>query len=70
MISITGIMAFGEELKDGDRKHYYNIVFKDHILWIFYIISFYMFLNIAAFPVLTIVTRMNLMKCFVPDFII
>jgi hypothetical protein len=33
----------------------------------YWIISFYMFLNIAAFPVLTITLRNNLFKLFMPD---
>lgn len=38
----------------------------DGLRWAYYIISFYMFLNIAALPVLTITIRKNLMKLLVP----
>jgi hypothetical protein len=52
------------------KQNYYNDNFEHTVpntSWIFYIVSFYMFLNIAAFPVLTITARNNLMKAFIPD---
>lgn len=63
LIPLTGIWAF-----PGLGKYcFYNIVFdQSPVKWAYYIISFYMFLNIAALPVLTITIRKNLMKLLVP----
>lgn len=67
IIPLTGILAFGGNMLLSNNLQYYNNNFKNEIPWIYYIISFYMFLNIAAFPVLTITSRNNLMKCFTPS---
>lgn len=76
LLSITGILAFGECLDAQfvagcapdypNKSSYYNNFFKGiaHTDWVFYISSFYVFLNIAAFPVLIITARNNLMKFF------
>jgi len=63
LIPLTGIWAF-----PGLNKYcFYNIVYnQDGVRWAYYIISFYMFLNIAALPVLTITIRKNMMKVLVP----
>lgn len=44
----------------------YTNIYRGKIDWIYYITSFYMFLNIAAFPILIITMRNNIMKCFMP----
>ena len=68
IISLTGILAFGDlYMSNKEKKSYYNMWFDDNINWIYYIISFYLFFNITAFPVLVITTRNNLMKCIVPN---
>lgn len=67
LISLTGILAFGDKyVLDSKTKSYYNMWFHGNIDWIYYIISFYLFFNITAVPVVTITTRNNLMKCIVP----
>lgn len=67
-VSLTGISAFGDQyMHNKGEKSYYNMWFKGNINWIYYIISFYLFFNITAFPVLVITTRNNLMKCIVPN---
>lgn len=69
-------MAFGRCLdadKHGDYTEckelatgssFFNQYFKgiEGADWVFYISSFYIFLNVAAFPVLIITCRNNLMK--------
>ncbi len=69
IVPITGILAFGIEMAVKNNKYYNNNFEKTQpsLVWIYYIVSFYMFLNIAAFPVLTITSRNNLMKAFVPN---
>jgi hypothetical protein len=48
---------------------YYNFDFqsKEETTFIYYIVSFYVFLNIAAFSVYTIVIRTNVLKVFFPE---
>jgi hypothetical protein len=68
-------MAFGKCLDSTDtfkeycdgknaltKDSYYNNYYKEDLPGVFYIASFYIFLNVAAFPVLTITSRNNLMK--------
>lgn len=50
-----------------DNFSTYTNVFRGKLDVIYYITSFYMFLNIAAFPILIITMRNNIMKCFIPD---
>lgn len=70
LISLIGIMAYGGELtnpyKSGGIK-YYNTIFKGKFDWAYYFTSFYIFLNVAALPVLTIVLRNNSMKLITPE---
>ena len=49
---------------------YFNTVFDQYpVQFAYYIISTYMFLNVAALPVLTITLRMNLMKLVTPHLV-
>lgn len=68
LICYTGIMAFGDSIvgDDKDELRYYNYNFENGAKITYYFASFYMFLNIAALPVLIIVIRNNLMKWLVP----
>ena len=66
LICITGILAFGESMVDSEKLKYYNYNFENQVNITFYFSSFYMFLNIAALPVLIIVIRNNLMKWIAP----
>lgn len=70
LIAIIAIMAFGGELTDpydeGGIK-YYNTMFKGRFNVVYYFTSFYIFLNVAALPVLTIVLRNNAMKLITPE---
>ena len=64
-IPILGILAFGPNLtdpKDPNHLIYFNEDFKNTLPWVYYIVSFYVFLNIAVLPVLMITTRNNLIK--------
>jgi amino acid permease len=68
IIPVTAIMAFGSKLsesKAGDLK-YYNFDFKEQASPVYYLVSFYVFLNVAAVPVLTIVLRNNILKLVAP----
>lgn len=64
IIPIFGMYAFGDSMltEDEERNNlkYFSNNFKGTIDWIFYITSFYMFLNIAAFPVIVITVRYKL----------
>lgn len=70
IIPWTGIMAFGETLKfdssSSDLK-YYNFDFEQPIPFIYYFVSFYVFLNVAAMPVYVIVIRGNILKILKPQ---
>jgi hypothetical protein len=66
-IPLTAILAFGTNLVDDKTLKYYNEDFKNHEKFIYYFVSFYMMFNIAAFPVLTITLRNNMMKLFSPN---
>lgn len=68
IIPMTAIMAFGTKLsqqKAGDLK-YYNFDFQEQASPVYYLVSFYVFLNVAAVPVLTIVLRNNILKLVAP----
>ena len=67
IIPITATLAFGNELvhraSDLGVDHsltYYNEDFKGRIDFIYYIVSFYVFLSIAIFPVYIILVRRNI----------
>lgn len=63
VVPLMGMLAFSTL----DTFCYYNLAFKEKpVYFAYYIISFYMFLNIAALPVLTITIRTNMMKMCVP----
>jgi hypothetical protein len=67
VIPITSTLAFGMDL--GSHKYkYYNFDFDAYSesKFIYYIVSFYVFLNIAAFSVYIIVIRTNILKVFFP----
>lgn len=79
LLSLVGVMAFGDCLNSEkisschspytNGSSYFNDYFKGiaNADWVFYIASFYIFLNVAAFPVLIITARNNLMKFAIPD---
>jgi len=66
IIPITGCMAFGEELGVGKDLKYYNFDFKNKVDVAYWVVSFYVFLNIAAFSVYIIVIRTNILKIINP----
>ena len=59
-------MAFGEELGVGKDLKYYNFDFKNKVDAAYWVVSFYVFLNIAAFSVYIIVIRTNILKIINP----
>ncbi|CAD8119395.1 unnamed protein product [Paramecium sonneborni] len=64
-VCLTASWAF--TLENLSNVSFYSQCFSEgNLRWAYYIISFYMFLNIAALPVLTITIRKNLMKLVVP----
>lgn len=73
MIPITACMAFGNDLIEqavtGGSHHlkYYNEDYKDRINFIYYFVSFYVFLNVAAFSVYIIVIRKNILALAKPS---
>lgn len=67
IIPITGCMAFGKELGTGKGLQYYNFDFEGKINFIYWFVSFYVFLNIAAFSVYIIVIRTNLLRIINPS---
>ena len=74
VIPITAALAFGNDLVEkrtmlgsGHSLIYYNEDFKGRLDFIYYIVSFYVFLNIAAFSVYIIVIRKNIMAIFKPE---
>ena len=75
IIPITASLAFGndlvgirtDDLASGHSLIYYNEDFKGRLDFIYYIVSFYVFLNIAAFSVYIIVIRKNVMAMVKPD---
>lgn len=66
IIPLTACFAFGDDL--GSHKYlYYNFDFDiEGTRYIYYVVSFYVFLNIAAFSVYIIVIRTNLLKVLKP----
>jgi len=76
IIPMTACFAFGNELIDnrvnmlgegGHKLVYYNEDFKGKLDFVYYVISFYVMLNIAAFSVYIIVIRRNLMAIIKPE---
>ncbi len=67
IIPLTAILAFGTKLVSSGSLKYYNEDFINHEKIIYYFVSFYMMFNIAAFPVLVITLRNNMMKLFSPN---
>lgn len=62
IIPFTGVMAFGLDLGDDDNHlKYYNFDFEDKISIVYWVTSFYVFLNVAAFSVYIIVIRTNVL---------
>jgi len=73
IIPITAAFAFGNELTGPSsllaKTHtliYYNQDFEGRLDFIYYIVSFYVFLNVAAFPVYIIVIRRNILSIVRP----
>ena len=68
IIPWTAVMAFGDDLgsKSASDLKYYNFDFEKKIPFIYYFVSFYVFLNIAAMSVYVIVIRANVLKIFSP----
>jgi hypothetical protein len=74
IIPITAAFAFGNNLispsagmlGDGHNLIYYSEDFKGRLDFIYYIVSFYVFLNIAAFSVYIIVIRRNFLAIVRP----
>ena len=62
ILPLTACMAFGEDLGIGFDLKYYNFDFKGKIDFIFWIVSFYVFLNISVFSVCIIVIRINILS--------
>lgn len=75
LIPLTAIMAFGNNLIHPKTtmfgaSHsliYYNEDFKGKLDFIYYIVSFYVFLNVAAFSVYIIVIRTNVLAILKPE---
>ncbi|KAM3145485.1 hypothetical protein pb186bvf_002529 [Paramecium bursaria] len=64
LLSLTGMWAFS----DLQNFQYYNLAFDQGITSrLYYFISFYIFLNISALPVMTITIRKNMMKLCLPE---
>ena len=75
IIPLTAIMTFGNNLVHsqtgllGEGSHkliYYSEDFKGKLDFVYYIVSFYLFLNVTAFSVYIIVIRENIFKVFFP----
>lgn len=68
IIPLTGIIAFGSNLVSNQKGNlkYYNYAFESQLPMVYYFVSFYVFLNIAAIPVLIIVVRNNILKLAIP----
>jgi hypothetical protein len=69
ILSILGVLAFGTGLyyenSPGNLK-FYHFNFKDHYPVAFYIVSFYFFLLISIFPMITIAVRNSLIYILLP----
>jgi ubiquinone biosynthesis protein COQ9 len=65
IIPLTAIMAFGTDLvhsntgllEESHNLIYYSEDFKGKLDFVYYIVSFYLFLNVTAFSVYIIVIR-------------
>ena len=51
---------------DSSKLQYFNDTFKGELDFIYYFTSFYIFLNVAAIPILIIVMRNNLIQMITP----
>jgi hypothetical protein len=74
LLPITASLAFGNELIDKTKflmgEHhlkYYNEDYKGRIDFVYYFVSFYVFLNVAAFSVYIIVIRKNVLAIARPE---
>ena len=71
-IAVTAVLAFGNDLVTNvdmfgaHRLTYYNYDFKGRLDFIYYIASFYIFLNLSSFAVLIIVIRRNMLTIWKP----
>lgn len=65
VIPFTASMAFGNDLNNG--AGYYNFDFEYSIPAVYWVTSFYVFLNIAAFSVYVIVIRSSILKVTFPE---
>lgn len=59
-------MAFGDDLGTGTHLKYYNFDFQGKFDATYWVVSFYVFLNIAAFSVYIIVIRTNILRLIKP----
>ena len=66
ILPLTGCMAFGKDLGTGDKLIYYNFDFENKIGLVYWVTSFYVFLNVAAFSVYIIVIRTYILKMISP----
>lgn len=66
---MTGVIAFGENLVNDQKGNlkYYNYAFEEQLPFVYYFVSFYVFLNIASIPILIIVVRNNILKMAFPS---
>lgn len=67
LLPLTGSMAFGSDLGTGDKLIYYNFDFEHQISVVYWVTSFYVFLNIAAFSVYIIVIRTYVLHMIDPE---
>lgn len=67
LVPITAIMAFGDQLGVAHSLKYYNYDFQGQLDFVYYFVSFYVFLNVAAFSVYIIIIRTNIMSMFLPQ---
>lgn len=66
ILPLTASMAFGASLDPGGGFVYYNFDFEYSIPAVYWVTSFYVFLNIAAFSVYIIVIRTYILKVTYP----
>ncbi|KAL4470120.1 hypothetical protein ABPG72_016657 [Tetrahymena utriculariae] len=63
-LCLSGILAFGDSLVEQHDLKLFNFNFKEQSPFVYYLSGFYVFLNITAFPVMTITSRNNLLAFF------
>lgn len=70
LVSMIGMVGLGPALVNDpfDKKDltFFNEAFKGKVDSVYYFTSFYIFLNISAIPVLTLVLRNNLIYFLTP----